>query len=105
VAVRRVAGRRGHWPLGQAPARDALAPTGEAFARLVRDHPGLPQSELARLAGVGSPAACKQLARLESAGLVLGRRSGRARLYVPTGALDAMLAKARPTALVATAAA
>lgn len=104
VAVRRVAGRRGHWPLGQAPARDALAPTGQAFATLVRDHPGLPQNELARLAGVGSPAACKQLARLESAGLVVGQRSGRARLYVPTGSLDAMLAKARP-ALVATASA
>ncbi|MHB1261780.1 MAG: winged helix-turn-helix transcriptional regulator [Thermoplasmatota archaeon] len=96
VAVRHSEGRRGHWPLGQAPARDALAPTGEALARLVRDRPGLPQNELARLAGIGPPAACKQLRRLESAGFVQAQRSGRTRLYVPTPSLDGVLAKASP---------
>jgi DNA-binding transcriptional ArsR family regulator len=44
VAVRHREGRRGHWPLGQAPPRDALAPTGEALARLVRERPGLAQT-------------------------------------------------------------
>jgi DNA-binding MarR family transcriptional regulator len=101
VAVRHVEGRRGHWPLGQAPARDALAPTGAALARLVRERPGLPQNELARLAGIGPPAACKQLARLESAGFVHAQRSGKARLYLPTASLDAMLAKASPMRVAA----
>jgi DNA-binding transcriptional ArsR family regulator len=91
VAVRHSGGRRGHWPLGQAPPRDALAPTGEALARLVRERPGLPQNELARLAGIGPPAACKQLRRLASAGFVEARRSGRALLYVPTATLDGVL--------------
>jgi DNA-binding MarR family transcriptional regulator len=92
VAVRHVGGRRGHWPLGQAPARDALAPTGQALASLVRERPGLSQLELARLAGIGAPAACKQLKRLEQAGAVLGERAGRVRLYRPTPRLEAMLA-------------
>lgn len=96
VAVRHSEGRRGHYPLGQAPARDALAPTSEALARLVRERPGLPQNELARLAGIGPPAACKQLRRLESAGFVQATRSGRARVYVPTASLDGILAKAGP---------
>jgi DNA-binding MarR family transcriptional regulator len=94
VAVRHREGRRGHWPLGLAPAHDALAPTGESLARLVRERPGLPQNELARLAGIGPPAACKQLRRLESAGFVQAQRSGRARLYLPTASLDTVLAKA-----------
>lgn len=93
VAVRHSEGRRGHWPLGQAPAKDALAPTGEALARLVSERPGLPQNELARLAGIGPPAACKQLRRLESAGFVEARRSGKARLYLPTSSLEGMLAR------------
>jgi DNA-binding transcriptional ArsR family regulator len=92
VAVRHVGGHRGHWPLGQAPSRDALAPTGQALASLVRDRPGLTQLELARLAGIGAPAACKQLKRLEAAGAVLGERAGRVRLYRPTARLESMLA-------------
>ena len=91
VAVRHREGRRGHWPLGQAPPRDALAPTGEALARLVRERPGLPQNELARLAGIGPPAACKQLRRLQSAGYVQAQRSGRTLLYAPTASLDNVL--------------
>jgi DNA-binding transcriptional ArsR family regulator len=89
VAVRRVGGRSGHWPLGQAPPRDAPAPTGQALADLVRRRPGLTQSELAELAGIGAPAACKQLRRLESAGLVLASRMGRTRVYRPAEALVA----------------
>lgn len=85
VAVRRSAGRRGHWPLGQAPPRDALAPTGQALADLVRQRPGLSQRELAVLAGIGAPAACKQLRRLENAGLVAAQAAGRTRRYVPAG--------------------
>jgi DNA-binding MarR family transcriptional regulator len=83
VAVRHLGGRRGHWPLGQAPARDALAPTGQALVSLVRERPGLSQLELARLAGIGAPAACKQLRRLVQAGTVLGERAGRTMLYRP----------------------
>jgi DNA-binding transcriptional ArsR family regulator len=83
VAVRRVGGRAGHWPLGQAPARDAPAPTGQALADLVAQRPGLSQAELAQLAGIGAPAACKQLRRLESAGLVAATRVGRSRVYHP----------------------
>lgn len=83
VAVRHIGGHRGHWPLGQAPAHGALAPTGQALADLVRSRPGLPQNELARLVGIGSSAACKQLRRLESAGLVVAQREGKARVYAP----------------------
>lgn len=83
VAVRRVGGRSGHWPLGQAPPRGAPAPTGQALVDLVQQHPGLSQAELAQLAGIGAPAACKQLARLESAGLVAATRVGRSRVYHP----------------------
>src|SRR5688572_6029849 len=92
VAVRHVGGHRGHWPLGQAPSRDALAPTGQALARLVRERPGLSQLELAGLAGIGAPAACKQLRRLQQAGAVLAERAGRTVLYRPAERLDAMLA-------------
>lgn len=83
VAVRHVAGRRGHWPLGQAPRAGDPAGTGAELVRLVRERPGLSQLELARLAGVGAPAACKQLRRLEEAGLVVAQRAGRSRQYVP----------------------
>lgn len=92
VAVRHVGGRRGHWPLGQAPAHGALAPTGQALVTLVRERPGLSQLELARLAGIGAPAACKQLRRLQQAGAVLAERAGRTVLYRPAERLDAMLA-------------
>lgn len=94
VAVRPVGGRRGHWPLGQAPARDALAPTGQALVRLVRERPGLAQNELARLAGIGAPAACKQLRRLESAGFIEAEWAGRARHYRPTHRLETLMASA-----------
>jgi DNA-binding MarR family transcriptional regulator len=96
VAVRHREGRRGHWPLGQAPPHNALPPTSESLARLVRDRPGLPQNELARLAGIGPPTACKQLRRLETAGYVAAHRSGKTRLYTPTASLDTILAKAAP---------
>lgn len=103
VAVRRIAGERRHWPLGTAPARDALPPTGQALATLVGKHPGLAQAELARMLGLGAPAACKQLARLEEAGLVEARRDGHSRRYVATQRLAALLADAaaapRPAAL------
>lgn len=92
VAVRRAGGRSGHWPLGQAPSHDALPPTAKALADLVLGRPGLSQAELAVLAGIGAPAACKHLARLESAGLVTVERAGRTRLYRSTGRLDALLA-------------
>jgi len=92
VAVRRVGGRRGHWPLGQAPARDALPAQGRALAAIVLAEPGLSQLELARLAGIGAPAACKQLRRLQQAGAVLAERAGRTVLYRPAERLDAMLA-------------
>lgn len=94
VAVRRVGGKRGHWPLGQAPGRDALPETGRALAAIVLAQPGLPQGELARRAGLLAPAACKHLARLESAGLVAARRDGKQRLYVPTRMLATALAVA-----------
>ena len=96
VAVRHREGRRGHWPLGQAPAQGSLESTAEALARLVRDHPGLPQNELAQRAGILPPAACKQLRRLEAAGFVQARRAGRAKVYEPTARLDGVLAKALP---------
>ncbi len=89
VAVRREGGSKRHYPLGQAPPRDALPAAGRALAALVRDAPGLPQNELARRAGLLAPAACKHLARLEAAGLVVARRMGRAMHYVPTPALAA----------------
>jgi DNA-binding transcriptional ArsR family regulator len=92
VAVRRVGGKRGHWPLGQAPARDALPAPAGALAALVLAEPGLPQGELARRLGLLAPAACKHLARLESAGLVAAQRAGRQRLYLPTRQLAATLA-------------
>ncbi|HUR25146.1 MAG TPA: winged helix-turn-helix transcriptional regulator [Candidatus Thermoplasmatota archaeon] len=94
VAVRHVGGRRGHWPLGQAPAADALAPTGQALVTLVRERPGLSQLELARLAGIGAPAACKQLRRLVQAGAVLGERAGRTVLYRPAEHRAPLLAAA-----------
>jgi DNA-binding MarR family transcriptional regulator len=94
VAVRSIGGRRGHWPLGQAPARDALAATGQALARLVRERPGLAQNQLARLAGIGAPAACKQLRRLESAGFIEAEWAGRARHYRPTQRLEALMVSA-----------
>lgn len=90
VAVRRDGGRRGHWPLGQAPPRDGLSAADRAMAGLVKASPGLPQKDLARLSGVGAPAACKRLARLEDAGLVAQVHDGRARLYMPTGKLLAL---------------
>lgn len=99
VAVRRVGGRAGHWPLGQAPARDALAPTGQALADLVRQNPGLSQAELAQLAGIGAPAACKQLRRLEGAGLVAATRVGRSRVYHP-GVSVSLKAAVQPVAPV-----
>lgn len=90
VAVRRDGGRLGHWPLGQAPPRDGLSGADRAMAGLVKASPGLPQRDLARLSGIGAPAACKRLARLEAAGLVAQVHDGRARLYVPTGQLLAL---------------
>ncbi|MEK6976423.1 MAG: MarR family transcriptional regulator [Candidatus Thermoplasmatota archaeon] len=92
VAVRRVGGRRGHWPLGQAPTRGALPAPAGALAALVLAEPGLPQGELARRTGLLAPAACKHLARLESAGLVAAHREGKRRLYLPTRELAATLA-------------
>lgn len=87
VAVRHAGGRRCHFPLGQAPPRDGLAPADRALAALVRDNPGLAQKDLARLAGLQPPAACKRLARLEEAGLVSAQRVGKGRHYLPTAAL------------------
>jgi DNA-binding transcriptional ArsR family regulator len=92
VAVRRAGGRAGHWPLGQAPPRGAPAPTGQALADLVRQQPGLSQAELAELAGIGAPAACKQLRRLEVAGLVSASRVGRTRVYQPGAVVVAVAA-------------
>jgi DNA-binding transcriptional ArsR family regulator len=89
VAVRHVGGQRTHWPLGSAPAKDALPGTGRTLARLVHERPGLAQRELAQLAGIGAAAACKQLARLQSAGLVLAQRDGRSLRYVGTPMLAA----------------
>lgn len=94
VAVRHVGGERRHWPLGAAPSRDALPATGRALAALVQERPGLAQAELAAALGVGAPAACKQLARLESAGLVVARRDGRTRRYDATPRLASALAAA-----------
>jgi DNA-binding transcriptional ArsR family regulator len=90
IAVRRDGARRGHWPLGQAPPRDGLSSADRAVAALVKSSPGLTQRDIARLAGVGAPAACKRLARLEEAGLVSPVREGRTRLYVPTSRLAAL---------------
>lgn len=84
VAVRHIAGQRTHWPVGGAPPSDALPPTSRALASLVQARPGLDQGELARLLGVGAGTACKQLARLEAAGLVLAQRVGHSRRYVGT---------------------
>lgn len=89
VAVRHIAGQRTHWPIGGAPPAAALPATSRALASLVQARPGLDQGELARLLGVGAATACKQLARLESAGLVLAQRVGRSRRYVGTARLAA----------------
>lgn len=89
VAVRHIAGQRTHWPLGGAPPPATLPPTSRALASLVQARPGLDQGELARLVGVGAATACKQLARLESAGWVLAQRDGRSRRYVGTARLAA----------------
>ncbi|MEK6976424.1 MAG: winged helix-turn-helix transcriptional regulator [Candidatus Thermoplasmatota archaeon] len=90
IAVRRDGGRRGHWPLGQAPPRDGLSSADRAVAALVKSAPGLTQRDIARMVGVGAPAACKRLTRLEEVGLVAQVREGRSRLYVPTGRLLAL---------------
>ena len=89
VAVRHIAGQRTHWPIGGAPPPAALPATGRALASLVQARPGLDQRELAHLLGVGAATACKQLARLESAGLVLAQRVGHSRRYVGTARLAA----------------
>ncbi|HJQ92698.1 MAG TPA: hypothetical protein VJ874_00260, partial [Candidatus Thermoplasmatota archaeon] len=68
------------------------APTGQALADLVRERPGLSQLELARLAGIGAPAACKQLRRLQQAGAILAERAGRTVLYRPARAAGSPLA-------------
>jgi DNA-binding transcriptional ArsR family regulator len=94
IAVRRDGARRGHWPLGQAPPRDGLSTADRAVAALVKSSPGLTQKDIARLVGVGAPAACKRLGRLEEGGLVTQVREGRSRLYVPTGRLLALDVKA-----------
>lgn len=94
IAVRRDGARRGHWPLGQAPPRDGLSTADRAVAALVKSSPGLTQKDIAHIAGVGAPAACKRLGRLEEAGLVAQVREGRSRLYVPTGRLLSLDVKA-----------
>lgn len=90
IAVRRDGGRCGHWPLGQAPPRDGLSSADRAVAALVKSSPGLTQRDIARIVGVGAPAACKRLARLDEAGLVAQVREGRSCLYVPTARLLAL---------------
>ncbi|HUR61793.1 MAG TPA: hypothetical protein VM286_05450 [Candidatus Thermoplasmatota archaeon] len=68
----------------------ALAhPTARRVAELVRQRPGVGQTELCETLGLRNPAASKHLGQLAQQGLVLPERVGRSCHYHPTAALHA----------------
>lgn len=83
-----------------ASQRAALAvvmhPTARRIAEYVAVRPGTDQAGLCRALGLNNPAASKHLGHFESRGLVLSERSGRSRLYHPTGGLHSVLQLLEP---------
>lgn len=78
-----------------ASQRSAVAvvmhPTARRIAHLVAQRPGIDQTGICQALSLNNPAASKHLGRFEAQGLVLGLRSGRSRLYHPTGGLQSAL--------------
>jgi DNA-binding MarR family transcriptional regulator len=96
VSVRE--GQRRHLYVARSPEarqRSGLAvlrsPAAHRVARAVHERPGLLQVDLCRRIGLRAPAASKQLARLERAGLVEVERAGGACRYAPSPGLAAAL--------------